>query len=223
MTQKIARYSPELKFQVVLEALSNEKTVGQIAKAYNVHPHLGRPLEENIFRTRSGDLCARNHSHRIRAPHRRTRAIGGQKGGGNRPSKKLLAPEQMSTAQKVEHAAAARKDFGLNLALKTLGLAKATWYYHPRQKQDYATKYAHLRNSLEAIAREHPEYGYRRTTPELRQRLQRAINHKVVQHLQKLSGLPLLRGARRPEPSGIRQAITAAAAHIPRSSGWSRH
>ncbi len=30
--------SPRLKFQVVLEALKAEKTVGQIAKAYNVHP-----------------------------------------------------------------------------------------------------------------------------------------------------------------------------------------
>lgn len=48
----------------------------------------------------------------------------------------------------------------------------------------------------------------------MRQRLERAINHKVVQRLQKLWDLPLLRGTRRPEPSGIRHAITAAGAHI---------
>lgn len=30
-------YSPKLKFQVVLEALSGERTPGQIAKAYGVH------------------------------------------------------------------------------------------------------------------------------------------------------------------------------------------
>jgi len=30
--------APKLKFQVVLEALKGEKTVGQIAKAYDVHP-----------------------------------------------------------------------------------------------------------------------------------------------------------------------------------------
>ncbi|MGH2621718.1 MAG: transposase [Anaerolineales bacterium] len=30
--------SPRLKFQVVLETLRGEKTLGQIAKAYDVHP-----------------------------------------------------------------------------------------------------------------------------------------------------------------------------------------
>lgn len=33
------RYSPKLKFQVVLEVLSGEKTAGQVAKAYDVHPN----------------------------------------------------------------------------------------------------------------------------------------------------------------------------------------
>ena len=32
-------YSPKLKFQIVLEALQGEKTSGQIAKAYGVHPN----------------------------------------------------------------------------------------------------------------------------------------------------------------------------------------
>ena len=33
------RYSPKLKFQIVLEALKGEQSVGQIAKAYGVHPN----------------------------------------------------------------------------------------------------------------------------------------------------------------------------------------
>lgn len=32
------QYSPKLKFQVVVEVLQGEKTMGQIAKAYGVHP-----------------------------------------------------------------------------------------------------------------------------------------------------------------------------------------
>ena len=32
------RYSPKFKFQVVMEALSGEKTPGQIAKQYGIHP-----------------------------------------------------------------------------------------------------------------------------------------------------------------------------------------
>ena len=33
------RYSPKLKFQVVLEVLTGDKTVGQVARAYGIHPN----------------------------------------------------------------------------------------------------------------------------------------------------------------------------------------
>lgn len=33
------QYSPKFKFQVVLESLSGEKTPGQIAREYGVHPN----------------------------------------------------------------------------------------------------------------------------------------------------------------------------------------
>jgi transposase-like protein len=33
------RYPPKLKFQIVLEALKGDRSVGQIAKAYGVHPN----------------------------------------------------------------------------------------------------------------------------------------------------------------------------------------
>lgn len=33
------RYSAKLKFQVVLEALTGDKTPGQIAKQYGIHPN----------------------------------------------------------------------------------------------------------------------------------------------------------------------------------------
>ena len=39
MAKATRRYSAKLKFQVVLEALQGEKTPGQIAKAYGVHPN----------------------------------------------------------------------------------------------------------------------------------------------------------------------------------------
>ncbi len=32
------RYSPQLKFQIALELLRGDKTPGQVAKAYGVHP-----------------------------------------------------------------------------------------------------------------------------------------------------------------------------------------
>jgi transposase-like protein len=36
------RYSPKLKFQVVMEVLSGDKSMAQVAKAYNIHPNTVR-------------------------------------------------------------------------------------------------------------------------------------------------------------------------------------
>lgn len=120
----------------------------------------------------------------------------------------------MSTAQKVELVASVVGEYALSSALAALALPKSTWYYHQQQKVDYEEKYAHLRPTLEEIARQHPEYGYRRTTTELQETYQEQVNHKVVQRLHQTWGLALLRTTRAPQPSGIRQIIVAAGARI---------
>lgn len=58
MAGKTARYSPKLKFQVVLEALTGDKTPGQIAKAYRVHPN-SVGLWKKAFLERGPELFAR--------------------------------------------------------------------------------------------------------------------------------------------------------------------
>ena len=63
---------------------------------------------------------------------------------------------------------------------------------------------------LEDILREHPSYGIPRITPELSDRYGRRINHKVIQELLHLWDLSMLRKAKKPRPSSIRQAILAA-------------
>ncbi len=119
----------------------------------------------------------------------------------------------MSTPQKVMLVRTAVPEYGLRLALDAVGLARATWYYHHRRRRDYPEKYRHLRRPLEAIARGHPEYGYRRVTVELRATWGHDLNHKVVQRLHRLWDLPLLRKIRHPRPSGIQQAIASAGRH----------
>lgn len=99
---------------------------------------------------------------------------------------------------------------GLRPALAAVELPKATWYYHQKQKMSYEEQYQHLHAPLEAIARQHPEYGYRRTTVELREVHGLRVNHKVVQRLHRCWDLPLLRRTRPPRPSGIRQVLLAA-------------
>ena len=83
----------------------------------------------------------------------------------------------MSVAQKLELARSAAEDHPVGIVLSVLDLARSTWYYHRgRAPRSYEERYADLRAPLEAIAREHPGYGYRRTTPELSERLGRPVN-----------------------------------------------
>jgi len=120
----------------------------------------------------------------------------------------------MSTEEKVALAETTKDDFGLPAVLAALELPHSTWYYHQKYVKAYTEKYAHLREPLEAIARKHPAYGYRRSTEELKEIRRHKTNHKVVQKLHKEWGLPLLRSIKPPKPSGIRQVITAAGDHI---------
>jgi transposase InsO family protein len=116
----------------------------------------------------------------------------------------------MSNEQKVALARRAKSDDGLPPVLAALELPRSSWYYHQNHGRTYTEKYAHLKEPLEAIAREHPAYGYRRTTVELREVHGYAVNHKVVQKLHQEWDLPLIRTIKPPKLSGVRQAITVA-------------
>ncbi|MCB0078037.1 MAG: DDE-type integrase/transposase/recombinase [Anaerolineales bacterium] len=116
----------------------------------------------------------------------------------------------MSTLEKVTWVEQLRTSFGLATALEALQLPKSTWYYHQNQKVDYGEKYASLRPALEEIARQHPAYGYRRTTTELHENYGLKVSQAVVRRLHELWELKLLRSVRPPAPSAIRQAILSA-------------
>lgn len=113
-------------------------------------------------------------------------------------------------AEKVGLVRQVRDAFPLSLALEALGLARSTWYDRTRRRRSYSEKHGHLWGPLERIARAHPEYGYRRTTTELREAHGHVVNHKVVQRLHRAWDLPLVRGTKPPRPSGIRRVITLA-------------
>jgi putative transposase len=92
--------------------------------------------------------------------------------------------------------------------LKALGLSKRTWYY-AQEKRSYEEKHFHLRKPLLKIARDHPEYGYRRTTEELHDR-GHGVNHKVVEKLHACWGLSLIKTVKRPQESAVRKLLREA-------------
>ena len=103
-----------------------------------------------------------------------------------------------------------QEEYGLNRSLALIGLSKSSWYYNQNKKVALADKYAYLRPVLEEIALTHPEYGYRRVGHELNREHGQVINHKVLQKLNQLWGLPLMRSTRKPKVSKIRKAIAIA-------------
>jgi len=50
--KKSRRFTPRIKFQVVMEILSGTKAIGQIARSYGFHPVTLAYLEERFHRKR---------------------------------------------------------------------------------------------------------------------------------------------------------------------------
>jgi putative transposase len=100
----------------------------------------------------------------------------------------------------------ARK-YGVNRTLAALGLSKGSWHHRRRHGQVYTEKYAALKEPLLEIAHEHPHYGYRKVTVELRECYGLRVNGKVVRRLQNAWELPLVRRIHRPRPSAIRRVL----------------
>jgi transposase InsO family protein len=113
----------------------------------------------------------------------------------------------MTRARKIALVERARGEFGLAPVLRMLDLAASTWHYQAKRKA-YSDKHAALKDPLFAIADELPEYGYRRATDELSEKVGRRVNRKVVQRLNQVWDLTVFREAPAPSPSGIRQLIT---------------
>lgn len=120
----------------------------------------------------------------------------------------------MSVAAKVQLVEEVQAVAGLAPALRALELPRSTWYYRTEHPRPYEERHAALRAPLERIARAHPDYGYRRTTTELSEQLDRPINPKVVRRLHRLWDLALLRRVQPPPPSGVRQVLTEAGSRI---------
>lgn len=116
----------------------------------------------------------------------------------------------MTTEQKVALVEDVWETYGLRPGLRAVGLPKSTWYYHQKHKVDYEEKYAYLMPILEEIALDHPEYGVPRIMPELHDRYDVHVNHKVIERLLGIWELSIVRSAHRPEPSAVQRAIAEA-------------
>jgi putative transposase len=96
--------------------------------------------------------------------------------------------------------------------LAALGLSKGTWSY-AQKKRSYEERHSGLRQPLLEIARQHPEYGYRRTNAELRDRgIQ--VNRKVVARLHTAWDLAVIKRIRKPKASSLARLLKETGSRI---------
>ena len=86
-------------------------------------------------------------------------------------------------------------------------MSKSSWYYTTRHEQAKEERHRDLKEALLQIAKDHPEYGYRRVGPELTARVVKKVNHKLVQKLMKDQELVTLRAVNRPPEGPIRPIL----------------
>jgi transposase InsO family protein len=79
------------------------------------------------------------------------------------------------------------QDYPLKLICKALELARSTFYYQPKPRQDQA-----LRRAIERVIETWPRYGYRRITEQLK-REGWAVNSKRIRRLMREMGLQAVR------------------------------
>jgi putative transposase len=93
-----------------------------------------------------------------------------------------------------------------------LSLSKDTWY-NAQKRRKYEAKYHFLRKPLFEIAKVHPEYGYRRTTAELRAG-GIYVNHKVIERLHSCWDLSILKNIKHPKKNPLRVLLRNAGSKL---------
>ena len=112
------RYTPKLKAQLVLEVLAGDRTPGQVAKAYGVHPN-SVGLWKRRFVDRAPEIFVEETT--VNEYERRIRDLEqllGRKEVEIALLKKLPGPERLSVEKKVALVRRARGTHGLAAALR---------------------------------------------------------------------------------------------------------
>lgn len=89
---------------------------------------------------------------------------------------------------------------------------KRIWDYS-NQKRSYKEKQYHLRKPLLEISRDHPEYGYRRTTKELHERGY-PVDKKIVEKLHRYWRLSVIKTVKHPRESVVRTLLGEAGSKV---------
>jgi len=125
----------------------------------------------------------------------------------------------MNTNEKIRLVQQHQGKHGLSRSLEAIGLAPGTWYYREKRR-DPRERDHKLKQDVIAIIKDHPDYGYRRIVPELRERIGRPINHKRVRRVLKTYQLGLRRSLPKHRKSALQEVIDRFRGHLDLVNGY---
>lgn len=107
-----------------------------------------------------------------------------------------------------------KKERGLNRCLQATQLPKSTYYYRKNRPDGLSEDDQRLMTHIREIIRDHPDYGYRRILPELRERTGEQVNHKRLRRLLNEHELGLPRCLPKAKPSPVRAILQEASGEL---------
>jgi len=107
-----------------------------------------------------------------------------------------------------------KKECGLNRCLRATQLPKSTYYYRKNRPDGPSKDDQRLMQHVRAIIRDHPDYGYRRILPELRERTGEQVNHKRLRRLLNEHELGLPRCLPKATPSPVQEILQEASGQL---------
>ena len=112
----------------------------------------------------------------------------------------------MSVNEKVRLVERHQSEHGLGRTLAAAGLPASTWYYR-QTRADPAECDRELKEQVLEIIKDHPDYGYRRILPEVKERCRGPVNHKRLRRVLKSYQLGLRRALPRYRKSAIQEVF----------------
>jgi putative transposase len=168
MSKKMTQYTAEFKTKIVLEVLKGDKTINEIASAYNIIPkniqnwkntflanavvamEPSRAIKE--YKDEIEELKAKNDEY--------AKALGKVTIEREWLSKKLASLDSLNKKELVE---SKLSDISITRQTKLLGIARSSLYYKPIINQQELA----IKAQIEAIYNEIPIYGYLKVCKQL--------------------------------------------------------
>jgi len=195
MSTKRKTYSADFKAKLVLEVLEGERTINEIASAYEIIPknliNWKKQFLENMSLAFDKSTVVKEYKEEIQTLQKEKDSMA-KKLGETIVEKEFLEGKLVSLASSKERKVLidAKHDLSLNKQCRLLHVSKSSFYYQPTKPFSTGGELK-LLDAINNIYSDFPFYGYRRIHKQLR-RDNYSVGKKFVKKAMKYMGIEAL-------------------------------